>query len=104
METEVITERDGLVIRRARLEPGQTTPWHIDTCHRFTVVVSGSRLAIEFKDNGDVEEFDVHPGMADWDVPEARIHRAINKGHERFEEVVTFFRGDAAVDPQPTKE
>ena len=49
----------------------------------------------------EVKEFDVWPGMADWDEPEARVHRAINVGDRVFEEVVTFYRENGSVDPQP---
>jgi hypothetical protein len=65
------------------------------------VVVRGDRLAIEFRDGGALEEFEVHAGMADWDAPELRVHRAVNVGAETFEEVVTFFLEDGMRDPQP---
>jgi hypothetical protein len=101
MRTEVITRRSDLLIRRAILAPGQTTPWHVDLVERFTVVVRGDRLAIEFRDGGERHEFAVHPGLADWDHPEPRAHRAVNIGAETFEEVVTFFLEDGESDPQP---
>lgn len=63
MQMEVITRRDDLVIRRLILEPGEALPWHTDACHRFTVVVRGERLRIEFRDTGEEESFAVHPGM-----------------------------------------
>jgi hypothetical protein len=44
---------------------------------------------------------DVEPGLAGWDEPENRVHRAANTGDETYEEVVTFYRAGAAVDPQP---
>jgi len=28
-------------------------PWHTDSCHRFSVVVRGERLRIEFRDTGE---------------------------------------------------
>ena len=102
MQTEVITRRDDLLIRRARLAPGEATPWHVDLTHRFTVVVTGDRLAIEYRDAGAAEAFAVHPGLADWDPPEPRVHRAVNVGAETFEEVVMFFLPDGVSDPQPT--
>jgi hypothetical protein len=101
MRTEIITRRDDLIIRRAILAPGEATPWHRDLVHRFTVVVRGDRLAIEFRHGGEREAFDVHAGMADWDAPELRVHRAVNVGAETFEEVVTFFLEDGMRDPQP---
>ena len=101
MTPESITERDDLVIRRLILQPGEAMYWHIDTCHRFTVVVRGERLAIEYLDGGEAEEFDVRPGLADWDAPQARVHRAVNTGSTAYEEVVTFYRDNADVEPQP---
>jgi hypothetical protein len=101
MRTEVITHRSDLLVRRAILAPGQATPWHVDLAERFTVVVRGDRLAIEFRDGGERQEFDVHPGLADWDAPELRVHRAVNIGEETFEEVVTFFLKHGEPDPQP---
>lgn len=92
MKIEVLTKRRDLVIRRMVLDPGEPMFWHKDTCHRFTVVVRGSRLAIEFKDSRQTIHLEVYPGMADWDEPEGRVHRAINIGDEPYEEVVTFYR------------
>jgi hypothetical protein len=101
MQTEVITRRDDLLIRRSTLAPGEAMPWHVDLTHRFTVVVRGDRLAIEYRDGGDAQEFTVHPGLADWDAPEPRVHRAVNVGAETFEEVVVFFLATGIGDPQP---
>ncbi|MFI4974162.1 MAG: hypothetical protein ACHP84_06465 [Caulobacterales bacterium] len=101
MQTEVITHRDDLLIRRAVLAPGEATAWHIDLTHRFTVVVRGDRLAIEFRDGGERQEIAIHPGLADWDAPDLRPHRAINMGAETFEEVVMFFLQAGERDPQP---
>jgi len=101
MRVEVITERSDLVIRRLVLDPGESMFWHTDSCHRFSVVVRGERLAIEYRDSGAREEFDVTPGEADWNAPEPRAHRAINVGAVPFEEVVTFYRAAADIDPQP---
>jgi hypothetical protein len=101
MRLETITDNDKLLIRRLVLEPGEAMFWHVDTCRRFTVVVRGSRLAIEFRDSGLCREVDVHPGLADWDEPEPRVHRAINRGDEAYEELVTFYLPAPNVDPQP---
>lgn len=101
MRVEVITDRDDLLIRRQILEPGEATEWHTDACHRFTVVVRSSCLIIEYRESGDVLEVVTTVGAADWEAPEPRVHRAVNTGSERFEEVVTFFRGHAGQDPQP---
>ena len=101
MKLETITENDALLIRRMILSPGEAMFWHHDTCERFTVVVRGSRLAIEYQASGAIEEFDVHPGLAGWDAPEERIHRAINPSDEVYEEIVTFYKDTAATIPQP---
>ncbi|MCZ6868003.1 MAG: hypothetical protein O7G84_00705, partial [Gammaproteobacteria bacterium] len=45
MNEEVIDRRDDLVIRRGILEPGETTAWHTDPCHRFAT--RGSRRVRE---------------------------------------------------------
>ncbi len=97
----MITETDELVIRRMVLEPDEAMDWHVDLCHSFTVVVTGSRLAIEYRDSGELLAVDVHPGLADWDGPEPRVHRAINKGLEPYEEIVTFYRDNPNTNPQP---
>lgn len=96
-----ICERETLVIRRLVLQPGESMAWHHDTCERFTVVVRGQRLAIEYRDTGEVHALDVHPGLTGWDLPEDRVHRAINVGDEPYEEVVTFYRAGPSIDPQP---
>jgi len=101
MQTEIITKRDDLVIRRLLLEPGEPMPWHTDSCIRFSVVVRGEQLRIEFRDTGEQVMVAVHPGMADWDKPNARIHRAVNVGRTPYEEVVIFFLDTSGIDPQP---
>jgi oxalate decarboxylase/phosphoglucose isomerase-like protein (cupin superfamily) len=101
MRVDIITERNELVIRRTVLDPGEAMFWHSDACRRFSVVVRGDRLAIEYQDSGATEEFSVHAGLADWDEPEVRVHRAINVGTEPFEEVVTFYRDHPEQEPQP---
>ena len=78
MQVEVITKREDLVIRRLVQEPGEATPWHTDSCHRFSVVVRGEELRIEFGETGEHVSAAVHPGMSDWDKPDARIHRGVN--------------------------
>jgi hypothetical protein len=102
MQSEVLTERDDLVIRRHILEPGEAVPWHTDACHRFSVLVRGNGLTIEFRDSGErVEVTPIHPGLTGWDAPESRVHRGINTGSTTYEEVIVFFRDSARVDPQP---
>lgn len=101
MRTEFITRRDDLVIRRLVLEPGEATAWHKDSCNRFTVIVRGEQLRIEFRESDEQIVVDVHPGLTDWDEPEARIHRAVNTGRTPYEEVVIFFLDPPGIDPQP---
>lgn len=103
MRVENITKRDDLVIRRLVLEPGEATPWHTDPCHRFSVVVGGERLRIEFLDTGEELVVPVHPGLAEWDAPEERVHRGVNSGSIPYEEVVTFFLERPGSDPQPER-
>jgi hypothetical protein len=98
---EVITQRDDLLIRRQVLEPGEALPWHVDLCHRFSVVVRGDALAIEFRETGETISIPVHPGLADWDEPQARVHRGINTGETTYEEVFMFFLETPGMDPQP---
>ena len=104
MKIETITQRDDLVIRRQILEPGEATDWHVDACHRFSVVVRGNGLAIEYRDTQGRHAVPIHPGIADWDAPEPRVHRAINVGTETFEEVVTFYLDRPGMDAQPVRE
>ena len=101
MRVETITREERLVIRRLVLEPGEAMPWHTDACRRFTVVVRGDALRIEFRDDGREILVAVHAGMAGWDEPEARTHRAVNVGATPYEEVVTFHLDAPGADPQP---
>jgi hypothetical protein len=101
MKSETITERGDLIIRRHILEPGEALPWHTDRCHRFTVVVSGESLRIEYRDPGEVETFPVQAGMADWDAPQSEVHRGINTGKVPYEEVIVFFLDGPGIEPQP---
>jgi hypothetical protein len=101
LNTEWITKREDLLIRRLVLEPGEAMPWHTDVCHRFSVVVRGDEITIEFRETGERVPVPVHPGLAEWDEPEARVHRAVNVGPGRYEEIVTFFLPSAGADPQP---
>jgi len=101
MKSETITERPDLVIRRHILEPGEALPWHTDLCHRFTVVVSGELLSIEYRDTQEVETFPVYAGLAGWDEPQPNVHRGINAGRVTYEEVIMFFLDKPGVEPQP---
>ena len=103
MRTELITKRDDLVIRRLVLEPGEAMPWHTDPCHRFSVVVRGEQIHIEFRETGERIPIAVQPGIAEWDQPEARVHRGVNSGATPYEEVVIFFLDKPGIDPQPVQ-
>jgi hypothetical protein len=90
-----------LLIRRLILEPGEAMPWHTDNCHRFSVVVRGDELSIQMRDTGERITFAVHPGLAEWDQPQARVHRGVNTGTVSYEEVVIFFLSRSGMNPQP---
>ena len=98
---EVISASDTLLIRRQTLLPGEATHWHRDVCRRFSVVVRGDRLEIEYRDGGAPLQLRTYPGEAAWDEPEPRVHRAINVGSVVFEEVVAFQLDQPGIDPQP---
>jgi hypothetical protein len=104
MKEEIIDQRDNILIRRAILEPGETSRWHTDVCHRFSVIVRGDELAIEYRTGRPEERFKVSRGDAGWDEPTDQIHRAVNVGRCKYEEVVLFFLDSAGSDPQPTSE
>ena len=104
MKQEIITETDEQLMRRMILEPGEAMFWHTDTCRSFTVVVRGSKIAIEYADAEEHLLVDVHPGLAGWDEPEPRVHRAVNVGSDVYEEVVTFHKAAADIAPQPMVE
>lgn len=104
MQSETITQQADLIIRRHILQPGEALPWHIDLCRRFTVVVRGEALRIEYRDSGETKSFAVHPGLADWDEPQPRVHRGINAGTIPYEEVIIFFIGTPGMEPQPEAE
>lgn len=101
MQVELIDRRHDLLIRRLVLEPGEATPWHVDRSRRFSVVVRGKELTIEFRDAADHFRVPVRPAQAEWEDPEPRAHRAINTGDTPYEEVVMFFVDGLEMDPQP---
>ena len=91
-----ITERDGVRVHRSRLEPGEASPWHIDSFHQVSVVLQGEQLRIEYQDGGEPELVPVRAGQAEWDEPTApRVHRAVNSGQLPYEEVVIALIGRA---------
>ena len=102
MTEKELFRRGTTLVRRLRLEPGEAMPWHRDTFHRVTVVLSGDALAIEYRDGGETNRFEVAPGQVDWDEPTDRIHRGINVGKHSYEEITIFFldRPDAVAQPR----
>lgn len=101
MREETIIHRGTTFVRRLVLEPGEATPWHVDPFHRVSVVVRGEALAIEYRDAG-AESVAVMAGGADWDLPNDRVHRAVNLGRSTYEEVTVFFLDHPDATPQPT--
>ena len=67
----------------------------------FTVIVSGDKLGIEFRDQVERAKIDVVSGTGVWDEPEERLHRAVNIGSVDYVEIVTFYRENASIVPQP---
>ena len=94
-------EKGNVLVRGIVLEPGESSSWHTDSCHRITVILSGDRLAIEFRESGEIRQFDVRAGQVDWEKPTTEVHRAINVGRARYEEIVVFFLSEPGQDPQP---
>ena len=101
MVSETISQRSDLIIRRHILQPGESLPWHRDLCHRFTVIVTGETIDIEYRDSKEIKTIHVHPGLAEWDAPQAKIHRAINTGKTPYEEVMIFFIDHPGLEPLP---
>jgi hypothetical protein len=101
MKIETLSQRENILIRRHILEPGEALPWHTDLCHRFSVIIRGEALSIEYRDSEEVESFTVYPGLTDWDKPEPKVHRGLNSGQTPYEEVVIFFLSQPDMEPQP---
>jgi len=59
-------------------------------------------LAIEYRDGRRSNHAAVTPGQVDWDQPTDRVHRAVNVGAARYEEVTIFFLDRPGAVPQPT--
>jgi hypothetical protein len=104
MIEEKIDRRGTILLRRLILEPGEATRWHIDPFHRVSVVVRGDALAIKRRGGGKAERIDVTPGLAGWDAPSDKAHRAVNVGTQTYEEVAIFFLDQPEATPQPTAE
>jgi hypothetical protein len=101
MIEEILHHRGTTLVRRMSLEPGEATRWHVDPCHRVSVVLNGDVLAIEFRDGQPTAEVRVSPGQVDWDEPSHRAHRALNIGNARYEEITVFFLAHPEDSPQP---
>ncbi len=101
MINEILHRRGTTLVRRLCLEPGEATTWHCDPYHRVSVILSGDALSIEYRDGGPADRFQLQPGQADWDEPTERIHRGVNTGVQRYEEVAVFFLDSPDADPQP---
>jgi hypothetical protein len=101
MKKEILSKRNNTLIRRLILEPGEVMPWHTDVCTRFSVVVHGDMLGIEYRDSSEIAYIPIQPGLAEWDEPQSRVHRGVNFGTVPYEEVVIFFLEDPGQEPQP---
>jgi quercetin dioxygenase-like cupin family protein len=101
MAEERLFQRGTTLVRRLLLAPGEAMPWHRDPFHRVTVVLRGDALAIEFRDGGESERFEVSPGQTDWVEPTDRAHRGVNVGEQPYEEITIFFLDRPDAEPQP---
>jgi quercetin dioxygenase-like cupin family protein len=104
MAEDCLFHRGRTLVRRLRLAPGEAMPWHRDPYHRVTVVLSGDALAIEDRETGECQRFEVSPGEADWDEPSDRLHRGVNVGEQPYEEITIFFLDRPDAVPQPGEE
>jgi len=68
------------------------------------VVLGGDALAIEYRDRSPTHHVELTPGQVDWDEPMERIHRAVNVGHQLYEEITVFFLSYPGAVPQPIEE
>ncbi len=100
MIDEKISQQGTRLARRQILAPGESSAWHVDPYHRFSVIIRGSALKIEYRD-GAAEQVTVTPGEAGLEVPTDRVHRALNVGTDPYEEVTLFFLDRPTSIPQP---
>jgi quercetin dioxygenase-like cupin family protein len=98
---EILHRRGNCLVRRLRLAPGEATPWHRDPFQRVSVVVSGDRLDIDFRDGSQTQPWIMSAGEVNWLEPSDQVHRAVNVGQKTFEEVTTFFLDHPDAVPQP---
>lgn len=104
MEDNILHQRGSILVRRLVLDPGEAMPWHRDPFVRLSVVLHGEALAFEYRDGGPAERIALTPGQVDWDEPTDRIHRGVNVGSERYEEITVFFLDRPDAVPQPMGE
>ncbi len=102
MIDEKISQQGTKLARRQILEPGECSAWHVDPYRRFSVVIRGSSLKIEFRD-GTSEQVTTKSGESGWDEPTDLEHRAVNVGADVYEEVTLFFLEQPTSNPQPSK-
>lgn len=102
MTDEKISQQGTKLAHRQILEPGECSEWHVDSYRRFSVVIRGSRLKIEFRD-GSSEQVTTKSREAGWDGPTDLEHRAVNVGTDAYEEVTLFFLEQPTSNPQPPK-
>jgi quercetin dioxygenase-like cupin family protein len=101
MSVTNVGQRGTTLVRRMRLLPGESTPWHRDPFVRVTTVISGALLAVEFRDGSPVEHVRVTPGQTSFEDPVNRLHRAVNASSVPYEEVSVFFLDRPDSVPQP---
>jgi hypothetical protein len=63
--------------------------------------VSGDALAIEYRDGSNADRIEISAGQTDWDEPATRVHRAVNIGHQPYDEITIFFLDRPDSVPQP---
>lgn len=91
MVERTLLQRGKVLVRRLVLAPGESTRWHVDRCHRVSVVLAGDVLEIEFRDGSPNHQVRVESGQVDWDEPTDHPHRAVNVGNKPYEEIAVFF-------------
>ena len=101
MSVTNVEQRGTTLVRRMRLLPGESTPWHRDPFVRVTTVITGALLSIEFRDGSPAERVRVTPGQTSFEDPVQRVHRAVNVGSVTYEEVSVFFLERPDSVPQP---
>ena len=101
MTEEILHRHRTTLVRRMRLAPGESTPWHCDPCYRVSVILSGDALEIEYRDATPGHHVKLMPGQVDWDEPSDHVHRAVNVGERVYEDITIFFLEYPDAVPQP---